>query len=176
MLNWNYERWRTRDRLLEYDSNIMPPRPQDAGLKVVYPWVDTSYTVLQHQIFQIAQNLGYQASEPEFYQLLISDKTDVVVGTLATFPIPGEADVLYLDEDTGIVYYFHEFSETVYTERAARIGAAIVGYSLLEDTKTIITDTYIPISAKVLEGTLTTREIVTEYYNNKEVDNHEYND
>jgi len=32
------ERWRTRDRLLEYDISIMPARPRTAGLAMVYPW------------------------------------------------------------------------------------------------------------------------------------------
>jgi hypothetical protein len=37
-LDWNYERYRTRDLLLEYNTNIMPPHPRAGGISVVYPW------------------------------------------------------------------------------------------------------------------------------------------
>lgn len=53
-LNWNKERFRTRDRLLEYDSMIMPLMPHSAGLSVVYPWEDILFSGLAHQLFLIA--------------------------------------------------------------------------------------------------------------------------
>ena len=42
--DWNYERYRTRDLLLEYDKAIMPPRPRAAGLSNVYSWGSTILT------------------------------------------------------------------------------------------------------------------------------------
>jgi len=37
----NYERYRTRDLLLEYDNKIVPPKPRIAGLNTVYSWGST---------------------------------------------------------------------------------------------------------------------------------------
>ena len=36
----------TRDVLLEYNNNIMPPKPRAAGLDVVYPWENMSLSNL----------------------------------------------------------------------------------------------------------------------------------
>lgn len=36
--DWNYERKRTRDRLIEYDFSIIAPTPHSAGLLFLYPW------------------------------------------------------------------------------------------------------------------------------------------
>ena len=38
----NSHRRATRDLLLEYDSNIMPPHPRAAGLNYVYNWLDSN--------------------------------------------------------------------------------------------------------------------------------------
>jgi len=35
-------RERTRDLLLEYDVRIMPPRPRQAGLAMIYPWLNSN--------------------------------------------------------------------------------------------------------------------------------------
>ena len=37
------ERHRTRDLLLEYDLNIMPPHPRAGGISIVYPWGSSAY-------------------------------------------------------------------------------------------------------------------------------------
>ena len=36
-------RERTRDLLLEYDHLIMPPHPRAAGLGNIYPWLSSDY-------------------------------------------------------------------------------------------------------------------------------------
>jgi len=41
------ERWRTRDRLLEYDESIMPLRPHSAGLSMIYPWENVTLLTLE---------------------------------------------------------------------------------------------------------------------------------
>jgi len=81
-IDWNYERYRTRDLLLEYDATIMPPHPRAGGLamiypwgsdifdnivdmhipsrphtttlSMVYPWENTSLSILNHQLYLIA--------------------------------------------------------------------------------------------------------------------------
>lgn len=46
--NWNYERWRTRDRLIGYYSIIIPLRPRNEDVVIPYPWKnDTSPRQLQ---------------------------------------------------------------------------------------------------------------------------------
>ena len=37
IIDWNYERKRTRDRLIEYNLNIIVPTPYSAGLLFLYP-------------------------------------------------------------------------------------------------------------------------------------------
>lgn len=38
ILDWNYERKRTRDRLIEYTINIIAPMPHSINLPYIYPW------------------------------------------------------------------------------------------------------------------------------------------
>jgi len=54
-LDWNRERYRTRDLLLEYDTAIMPARPRTAGLAMVYPWENLTLSTLKAQIIEIAR-------------------------------------------------------------------------------------------------------------------------
>ena len=91
----NMDRWRTRDLLLEYDRQIMPPRPRAAGLGSIYTWLDTnqinqgeadvppdpttphaSYVypwenagliILSNQLYQLAAKSGYHGTSQEFY-------------------------------------------------------------------------------------------------------------
>lgn len=92
----NRERYRTRDLLLEYDHQIMPPRPRAAGLgsiytwldanqvnqgeadvppdptaptvKSVYPWENTGLVILSNQLYTLAAQSGYHGTSQEFYQ------------------------------------------------------------------------------------------------------------
>jgi len=146
-LNWNKERWRTRDRLLEYDVSIVPAHPHSAGLPYVYPWEDTSLSVMAHQLYLIAQQNGYDGTEPDFLtRFALGDEGKVVVGTLMTFPMPGDIDKLYLDEETGILYYFKETSEPI-SEAAAKA----MGIIRIEPNDNI-TYLYIPVRALPIEN------------------------
>ena len=88
-------RRRTRDRLLEYDRFIMPPRPRAAGLgliytwlgsntpstdviynvpipdtaefSVVYPWETLGLSILGDQIYILASRSGYTGTREEFH-------------------------------------------------------------------------------------------------------------
>ena len=149
-LDWNYERYRTRDRLLEYDFNIYPMVPHSAGLSMIYPWENIAIQQLSKQIIEVARLNGYTGSEEDLWRKF-SNGT-IHQGTLDNFPIPGNEQDLYLDTETDILYYFKSVTSTVYTDVAARVGVAIVGYSKIEDSEEIVTYLYIPIKAMPIEN------------------------
>lgn len=90
----NSTRRATRDLLLEYDSNIMPPHPRAAGLSyvynwldsnkapdettdmpplptasnmhMIYPWESTNLSILSAQLYTLAANSGYTGTQQEF--------------------------------------------------------------------------------------------------------------
>ena len=109
------ERWRTRDRLLEYDINIMPARPHTAGLAMIYPWEDFSWEIPDYQIlgewlFSLAVASGYQGSKNDlrnnFGSYLERNHQEIIFGTLSTFPVSGEKNKLYFDLTEKILYYW----------------------------------------------------------------------
>ncbi len=144
------ERKRTRDRLLEYNPMIIPPRPHTAGLAMIYPWENSSLSILQHQLFLIAQNNGFEGEESEFLDRFVhGGKGGVNVGTINTFPIPGVEDQLYLDTGTEILYYFKIAPDGISAEIADKIGAEVVGRA--EDNSIYV---YIPVRALPIEPLL----------------------
>jgi len=90
----NSNRRATRDLLLEYDSNIMPPHPRAAGLNyvynwldsnaapdetygvlpmpttsemhMIYPWENTNLSILSSQLYALAANSGYTGTQQQF--------------------------------------------------------------------------------------------------------------
>ena len=88
-------RQRTRDLLLEYDLRIMPPRPRQAGLAMIYPWLNSNWeegtgwvtipipttpefstvypwesiglNILGDQIYMLAEQSGYHGTREEFH-------------------------------------------------------------------------------------------------------------
>lgn len=103
-----YERHRTRDLLLEYDINIMPPHPHTAGLSIIYPWENTSISNLLKQLFIIASRSGFSGTEDNFkahFGAYLSNK-EIIFDNFINFPIVGEEDKLYFDLDEKILYYW----------------------------------------------------------------------
>ena len=107
-LNWNYERQRTRDLLLEYDTNIMPPRPRAGGISVVYPWENTSLNILNHQLYLLAIANGFDGTEEDFKQLFTSyvGPRSIMFATYSEFPETGTSSKLYFDLEEKILYYW----------------------------------------------------------------------
>lgn len=141
------ERWRTRDLLLEYNLDIMPPRPRSAGLNMVYPWETMDLSILSHQIIQLAKDNGYTGSDEEFWSKFTGGA--IVTGTISTFPVTGLEVNLYLDTDTGILYYFKATAEPINPSNVALIGAAIVGQAQVgQNTYTYL---YIPVRSMPME-------------------------
>lgn len=147
-LDWNHERYRTRDLLLEYDTSILAPRPRAAGLAMIYPWENLSLEVLKSQLFQIAIQCGYQGIETEFWEHFINPTGGVNTGTLNTFPVPGKEKELYLDTETNILYYFKEANNNINVEELVAVGAEII----YEGENT--TYLYIPVRALPIEPLL----------------------
>lgn len=148
MIDWNHERHRTRDRLLEYDINIMPPRPHSAGLSMVYPWENVSLNMLETQILALARKNGFDGTDSEFWNHFVDGKVHISI--LAEFPMPGIVGDLYLDTETDILYYFKEYAGELNEEQIARVDAARVDYSQVYD----ITYLYIPIRSLLIEDTI----------------------
>lgn len=145
-LDWNRERYRTRDRLLEYDFHIYPAEPHSAGLAMVYPWENIFLDQIAYQLLQIARNHGYTGDEELFWRRFADG--ELHTATLETFPVPGEEYHLYLDTDTNILYYFR-IATTVDAERLEENGGEIVGEA--EDGNIYV---YLPIRALLIENTI----------------------
>ena len=108
-----YERHRTRDLLLEYDKDIMPPRPRAAGLKMIYPWENIMLSNFVDQLYQVAKNSGFTGDQQLFtsnFGNFLQDK-DIIYEEFKNFPEIGELDKLYFDLDEKILYYWdNEYS------------------------------------------------------------------
>ena len=144
-MDWNFERYRTRDRLIDYDFSIVPAAPHSAGLSMVYPWENVALDQLAIQIFILAKNHGFDGTEEQFWNRFVNPS--VVVSTLDEFPIPGDENTLYLDRETDVLYYYKNAEHIEHPERIARVGGAIVGYSIIGD----ITYLYLPVRALLME-------------------------
>ena len=142
MKTWNRERKRTRDRLLEYDFNIVPPHPHTAGLSMLYPWENLQISMIGIAILQLARKNGFSGDDAAFWERF--SEGAVIKGAAATFPATGHSNNLYLDEDTGTLYYFKENSTPINVEVAEEIGAIITSNNNL----------YIPIRALLIENTI----------------------
>lgn len=106
--DWNYERYRTRDRLIEYDFNLVAPVPHSAGLPIIYPWENISLTNLSHQLYTIAKNSGYPHDETTFINTFgaFVNNYQIIYTTFDNFPEQGEQNKLYFDLDEKILYYW----------------------------------------------------------------------
>ena len=107
-MDWNRERYRTRDRLLEYDFSLIPPRPHTAGLSMIYPWENNFLDNLVHQLYLIAANTGYIGDEDTFIKLFGSfmNNKQILFASFSTFPQTGDYNMLYFDIDEKILYYW----------------------------------------------------------------------
>lgn len=135
-IDWNYERYRTRDLLLEYDTNIMPPHPRAGGLAIIYPWgssfldnvVDnsipskphtttlsmiypwenTSLNMLMQQLYLLAVQNGFEGTLDDFKALFTSyvGARSIMFATYSNFPEVGTDSKLYFDLEEKILYYW----------------------------------------------------------------------
>lgn len=135
-MDWNHERRRTRNLLVEYDTNIMAPRPRAGGLamvypwgsaflenvedlsipqrphtttlSMVYPWENTSLNILNHQLYLLAVQFGFEGTEDDFKQLFAGfvGARSILFATFDKFPDEGITEKLYFDLEEKILYYW----------------------------------------------------------------------
>lgn len=148
------ERWRTRDLLLEYDMNILPPRPRAAGISMVYPWEATDLALLAQQVYEIAKRNGFVGEQDEFWSHFNNSGTIYRGKTIDDFPTIGMENTLYFDEETEILYYFKSTRQQVNADIAARIDIAIVGTAEIDNdgTTETVTYMYVPVRAMPIEN------------------------
>lgn len=112
-LNWNKERHRTRDLLLEYDKTIIPfhlraggLNPVSQNLSIVYPWENTALSIFSNQLYKIAIIHGYTGTEKEFLNRLANYTSDkqIIFETFNNFPQYGSSDKLYFDIEEKVLY------------------------------------------------------------------------
>ena len=138
IIDWNYERHRTRDLLVEYDINIMPPHPRAGGLAIVYPWgssmwdnvidmsipkqphttnlsmvypwENTSLNILSHQLYLLAVQSGFEGTEAEFKELFAAfvGPRSIMFALYSDFPEVGIENKLYFDLEEKILYYWDD--------------------------------------------------------------------
>ena len=103
-----YERRRTRDLLLEYNVDIMPPHPRAAGLSMVYPWENIELSNLIIQLYSFAAHSGYEGTIEEFKTVFGSylQSKQIIFDTFNNFPEIGESNKLYFDTEENILYYW----------------------------------------------------------------------
>lgn len=149
-IDWNEERYKTRDRLLDYNFIPYPIISPTIILPRIYPWENIELGILSKQILEIAQKYGYSGEESAFWERFQTGS--IITGTLTTFPVPGDENNLYLDTNTDILYYFKFTTNELDFNLIARIGAAIVGTSIVMNTEDIIKYLYIPVRALPIEN------------------------
>lgn len=159
MKTWNRQRFKTRDRLLNYDSTVVPIIPTAGALMpTIYPWENASLAILSHQIFKLAQASGYTGSEDLLFKRFDAGAIHHY-SSLAEFPVPGIEGDLYFDTTTQIVYYYVTTLGEVDAARIAIIGGAIVGYSIISNE----TYLYLPIRALPMEDIILNSGDAAEY-------------
>lgn len=108
MITPNYERRRTRELLLAYNSNILPMQPFQENSIITYPWEYTQLATIEKQLYQIAKNSGFNGTENDFllnFGRYISNRS-IIYDIYINFPEIGETDKLYFDLEEKILYYW----------------------------------------------------------------------
>lgn len=107
--DWNYERYRTRDLLLEYDEAIMMPEaPIQKNINMIYPWENIMLNALIKQLYTIANNSGYTGTKEDFKTQFGSylQSKQTIFDTIDNFPEIGDINKLYFDTEEKILYYW----------------------------------------------------------------------
>ena len=144
-MDWNRERRRTRDRLLKYYGGILPAPAHSNSIGVIYPWEEMNLVEFEHEFYNLASKHGYEGSPASLWEVMFKDSS-IITGTIHTFPMPGDPNLLYLDIETDILYYFKR-SVSIDIEQAAENGA----YYIQNNDVYYV---YIPVRALLIEDTI----------------------
>lgn len=85
-LDWNYERYRTRDRLIEYDFDLIAPFPHSAGLPIIYPW---------ENVF-IEQLKNMKLSDFELVESINEEPSAILKGNLISNELINGKGIIYI--------------------------------------------------------------------------------
>lgn len=152
MDTWNRERKKTRDRLSDYEIS---------KFDLVYPWYNHSLNVLSKQLYELASKHGFTGTQDNLINNLFQNS--IMIESFENFPIPGNINLLYLDNETSILYYFKETTNDINIEVAETVGAKIVGQNTDEVTGNTITYMYIPVRAMLIENSIINGGDAAEY-------------
>ena len=144
------ERWKTRD-LLDNQTQIATGG-FISSIESVYPWEELQQTQLEEMLYNIAKNNGYTGSIEDFgkHYASIFAGGSVVKGSIEDFPFEGDAQNLYLDSKSDILYYYKVASQ-VNMELVNYVAAKVAG---IDDEGNY--HLYIPIKAAIIENLIIT--------------------
>ena len=107
VLNMCNQRWNTRDLLLDAQN---PPTPTTyiSSIRAVYPWEVMQLSFFAGQVYALAKESGYSGSVEDFekdFGKMLEEKTIKFIDR-EHFPIEGEENKLYFDNEEKILYYW----------------------------------------------------------------------
>ena len=109
-IDWNHERHRTRDLLLEYADFNFLPQPLGPESDIVYPSGHTIFGGLDTYLYQLAKKSGYTDTEENFKlhfgEYLMQNSQQIVYDLYVNFPEIGSKNKLYFDLNDKILYYW----------------------------------------------------------------------
>ena len=129
---------------------------------MIYPWENLMLKELESALLQLAQKHGYTGDDNAFYDKFFNVGS-IVRSSFINFPVPGQEDSLYLDEDTDVLYYFKQTTNSINVQLAAINGIEIVGSKLDQNTNETITYMYIPVRALPIEDLILNSGTAAEY-------------
>lgn len=148
-LDWNRERYRTRDRLLDFTTSMLPPHLEQEGPSLVYPYANVNLAMLEQEILAIAESYGFEGNMDALWNRLLSI-SGIVRDIVTNFPEIGEPNVFYLDTESDILYYYKQTTSQVDPATAEENGIYIAGF----DEQTGTTYLYIPVRAMLIEDSI----------------------
>ena len=107
-LDWNRERYRTRDLLLPYALIEGPPDPQYADVDMIYPWRNVLLNSVINAIYNVAHSSGYEGDLDSFRSNFGSllEYQPLIYENYQDFPFVGDTQHLYFDLEEKILYYW----------------------------------------------------------------------
>lgn len=131
-LDWNIERYKTRDRLLEYDFNFYPAVIHNAGLPMIYPWENITLENFSQQLVEYVQKYW---------------NGTIINGLIDEFPVQGNEKDLYLDTNSEILYCFKSIQAVDYDADSPKYLGARITERTIDDSGNEQIYFYIPIKA-----------------------------
>lgn len=135
-LDMNKDRWKTSE--LTLDTNVYQAAN---NIQTVYPWERLQRSQLIEQLYQVAVENGYNGTRDEYLSknAEVLNANEIITGKLDSFPIPGNIENIYFDNEKAILYYYQFIEGEIDTTSSKFADARIF---IDEDNNTHL---YIPI-------------------------------